>query len=427
MEGLHQDIVGNLVMFAALLLSAHKTPRRSFFRARFLSGLVIFTLLRYGYTAYLSALIPQSAARPAAMVFFTSFIPLTAAAALFCWDMDPWAALYCGSSAYCLQHILNKGYDLVRSFFLTGARRPAFYAAYIALSLAVLLAYALVATRQRISRIRVDSKLLLLLSMLVIVTAVMLDLQARSAIRGAQPEAFYIVNWYSIIAVFIILGFQLMLVSSKDKEMELSALRSLLEEQAEQYRFEKSIIDTLNIRAHDIKHQMLHAESANRESLPGEGGELSQLLSAYDARFRTENPALDVILTRKSFVCHEKHIDMTAMAEGAALSFMREADIYALFGNILDNAIEAADKLEEERKVIKLSVEKRGYFVNIHEENYFSQKLEFEDGLPRTTKPDAAYHGFGMKSIRMIAQRYDGSVKISTEGNRFMLDLFFPV
>ena len=152
------------------------------------------------------------------------------------------------------------------------------------------------------------------------------------------------------------------------------------------------------------------------------------MLEAYNSRFKTENAALDVILSRKSFVCHERHIHFTVMADGKALNFMREADIYSLFGNILDNAIEAAGKLENsEQKVIKLSVEREGYFVSIHEENYFSEKLEFEDGLPKTTKPETVYHGFGMKSIRMLAGQYDGSVKIAVEGNRFILDILFPV
>ena len=180
-----------------------------------------------------------------------------------------------------------------------------------------------------------------------------------------------------------------------------------------------------NIKVHDIQKQLQGLDDASRQRATEE---LDPVLEAYNSRFRTENPALDVILSRKSFVCHERHIHLTAMADGKALDFMREADVYSLFGNILDNAIEAAEKLEKsEQKVIKLSVEKQGYFVYIHEENYFSDTLEFEDGLPRSTKPNTVYHGFGMKSIRMLASQYDGSVKIVIDGNRFILDILFPI
>ena len=426
MEGLHQDLIGNLAMFVALLISARKTPRRKAFWVRLVLSFALFSALRYVYFSHLSPLIAsRDIARYASMAAFTAFIPLTAAAALLCWEMDFWAALYCGSSAYCIQHMINKGYGIIREACLAEAGALAYYLVFIGLSLAVLVIFQMIVKQQGVYRVRIDSKLLLMLSLLIVVTAIVLDLMARPAVRGAQPEAYSIMQWYSLIAVFINLGFQLTLVSSKNKEQELIALRSLLEQQQEQYRYEKSMIDTLNVKMHDIKHQLQDLDEEKRQKL---AEELSPMLEDYNARFQTENPALDVILTRKSFVCHEKHIHLTVMAEGAALSFMRESDIYSLFGNILDNAIEAADKLEEsEQKVIKLSVEKQGYFVSIHEENYFSDKLEFEDGLPRTTKPDTVYHGFGMKSIRMLAEQYDGSVKICSEGNRFILDIMFPV
>lgn len=425
MVGLYQDLMGNFTMFLALYISARKTPRRNGFWLRLLLGFVIFSVLRYAYTTYVGVLFTGDVWRFTTMAYYAAFIPLLAVVALCNWEMDFWSGLYCGSSAYCIQHIVNKGYDILRRANLSGLEKPVIYLIYIALSLAVVGILWLVIKRQKIHRIHIDSKPLLMLSMFVVVTTIMLDLLARYAIRGAQPLAYYIVNYYSIIAATIILAFQITLVSAKNKEWEINTLRSLLEEQEEQYHFEKSMIDTLNIKVHDIKHQMQDLDEENRLRL---SEELSPVLEDYDARFRTENPALDVILTRKSFVCHEKGIHLTVLADGTTLDFMRGADVYALFGNILDNAIEAAEKLEEnEKKVIKLFVERKGYFVHIHQENYFSQKLEFEDGLPRTTKPDTVYHGFGMKSIRMLAEHYDGNVKINIEADRFILDIFFSV
>ena len=108
MEGLHQDLIGNLVMFAALYISARKTTRRRFFWLRLLAGYALFSLTRYAYFTFLSGLMPRETAQNVNMVIFAAFSPLTAAAAMLCWELDFWAALYCGSSAYCIQHILNK-------------------------------------------------------------------------------------------------------------------------------------------------------------------------------------------------------------------------------------------------------------------------------------------------------------------------------
>ncbi len=425
MEGLHQDLFGNLVMFAGLWISAQKTPRRSAFFLRLALGFILFSVLRYVSFGCLLPLFSQEAVRGVRMLLFAAFIPMLAAAGMFSWEMDFWVGLYCGSSAYCLQHIINKAYDIVRQL-MNGMEAPfLYYAAYLGLALFAVLLYRLVVKKRYAYSVRIDSKALLLLSLLVVLSAIVLDLRSRPAIRGAQPEAYYIVRWYSLICAVMLLGFQLALVASKNKDVEINTMHALLEEQQEQYRFEKSIIDTLNIKVHDISHRLEDLDEENRRKIT-EG--LSPILDGYNSRFKTENPALDVILSRKSFVCHEQHIHLTVMADGRAIGFMRDADVYSLFGNILDNAIDAAAKLEKsEEKVIKLSVEKQGYFVSIHEENYFSDRLEFEDGLPRTTKPETVYHGFGMKSIRMLAGQYDGSVKIVTDGNRFILDIMFPV
>ena len=57
-----------------------------------------------------------------------------------------------------------------------------------------------------------------------------------------------------------------------------------------------------------------------------------------------------------------------------------------------------------------------------------SPLINYDDMLPAwVLMSTTVYHGFGMKSIRMLAEQYDGSVKINTEGNRFILDILFPV
>ena len=155
---------------------------------------------------------------------------------------------------------------------------------------------------------------------------------------------------------------------------------------------------------------------------------LQSVVDGYDSSFETGNTALDVILTRKNFRCKESGIELTCAVNGESLSFMSEVDVYSLFGNILDNAIEAAEKLDDkEKRVVSLSLEKRDYFIYVHAENYFSGKLSYSGGVPRTTKNDGGLHGYGIKSIRMLVDKYGGNTKIDTKEDRFLLDLMFPV
>ena len=151
-------------------------------------------------------------------------------------------------------------------------------------------------------------------------------------------------------------------------------------------------------------------------------------MNAYDSSFHTGNIALDVVLTRESFSCGEKNISMTCLADGKCLDFISEVDIYSLFGNILDNAIEATEKVPDpEKRLLTLDIAQEGYFVHIRVENYFTDKLTFTNGLPDSTKGDSLYHGFGMKSIKMLVQKYGGSLKVYTKGERFVLDIMFSV
>ena len=115
------------------------------------------------------------------------------------------------------------------------------------------------------------------------------------------------------------------------------------------------------------------------------------------------------------------------MADGEKLSFMREDDLYCLFGNIIDNAAEAVAHLsDDEKRVINLTCGARGDMALIEEENYYEGDLTFEDGLPQTTKSDKMYHGYGVRSIRLIARRYGGEATMSADGGIFSLKVLLP-
>ena len=110
------------------------------------------------------------------------------------------------------------------------------------------------------------------------------------------------------------------------------------------------------------------------------------------------------------------------------LSFIRENDIYALLGNILDNAIEASEKRKkDEERVVSISTISKEGFIRIHEENFFDGDLIYENNVLKTTKQNKLYHGFGVKSIKLIAEKYHGDVSISAKDGKFILDIFFPI
>lgn len=114
------------------------------------------------------------------------------------------------------------------------------------------------------------------------------------------------------------------------------------------------------------------------------------------------------------------------IADGEALSFLHASDLASLFGNALSNAIEYEQTVEEEKRCIFLKVFRKGDLVAVHIENYCTAELTFGGDLPLTTKHDKENHGFGLKSIRYTAERYNGSVAVGRSGNLFTPDVLFP-
>ena len=108
------------------------------------------------------------------------------------------------------------------------------------------------------------------------------------------------------------------------------------------------------------------------------------------------------------------------------LSFIRENDIYALLGNILDNEASEKRKKDEERVVSISTISKEG-FIRIHWENFFDGDLIDENNVLKTTKQNKLYHGFGVKSIKLIAEKYHGDVSISAKDGKFILDILFSI
>ena len=210
---------------------------------------------------------------------------------------------------------------------------------------------------------------------------------------------------------------------------EKDALRSVLQAQYTQYQQSQESIELINRKYHDLKHQIavLRAES-DSEKKNAYLDRMEAELRAYEAQNKTGNQVLDTVLTGKSLTCQQRGIRLTCVADGAALDFLDEMDLCTLFGNALDNAIESVERLPDlDRRLIHLTVARQKGFVQIRVENTFEGTLRFEGDLPVTTKEDKRSHGYGLKSIRATAEKYGGSVTISTRENWFELRVLFPL
>lgn len=209
---------------------------------------------------------------------------------------------------------------------------------------------------------------------------------------------------------------------------EKDTLHNIMEMQYKNYQLSKENIDMVNQKYHDLKHQI---NLLKTQVYVGKSTsyleKMEREIRVYETQNKTGNQILDAVLTNKAMICQNKEIELKFIVDGGALSFMEDMDVSALFGNMLDNAIESAEKQQEKQKrLIWLYVTKEKQFVRIRTENYCDEKVRFKNGMPVTTKKDRRLHGYGMKSIKSTVEKYHGSVVAAQENNWFELKILLP-
>ena len=241
--------------------------------------------------------------------------------------------------------------------------------------------------------------------------------------------AWFVCKIYDSICCILALFLQFGLLVQTRWKQEAAFSGQLLQMERRQYELTKNTIDLINTKSHDLKKQIaLLRQSPDSLTTEKALADMEHAVSNYDNTANTGNKTLDLILSQKLLQAANQNISMTYLVNGADFDFMDTIDLFSLFGNILDNAIESVLQIEkEEHRVIDLTSNHQGHFLILRCDNYFTHKLTFSDGLPVTSKSDKAYHGFGLKSIRMILEKYHGTLSITTEDDIFHLYIMIPL
>lgn len=156
--------------------------------------------------------------------------------------------------------------------------------------------------------------------------------------------------------------------------------------------------------------------------------QIEKAIEIYDTSMKTGNEVLDTLLTERTLYCDAHDINLTCVADGHQMAFMDSTDIYSILGNALDNAIEHVEHIEDkDKRLLAIMIWSRANLLLIQVENYCEQIPEMRDGLPVTTKPNADYHGFGLKSIRYTAEKYGGAMSVQLENNLFIMRVTIPI
>lgn len=240
-------------------------------------------------------------------------------------------------------------------------------------------------------------------------------------------DLFNIRTIVDFLGLVILYAFQSR-IAEIDMKMDLATMDQCLREQYEKYRNYQDSIDLINMKYHDLRHQMEDLKeqiSSEEQTLLIDN--IESELKEYSPYIQTGNKVLDALLDSRQTICRKRNIIITAVADGGLLEFMNVADICTVFGNALDNAVESVTMIEDaEKRLIHLEVTEQKQFVIILVENSCRQGIVFENGIPKSPRKDKKNHGFGTRSIRQVVQKYGGSAIFDAEDGWFTLKILLP-
>ncbi|MCP1639985.1 hypothetical protein J2T50_001695 [Streptococcus gallinaceus] len=240
----------------------------------------------------------------------------------------------------------------------------------------------------------------------------------------------YISALSSLALCALILYAQFVTLHASHLLEEQVILEHVLHERQRQYHIEKESVDLINRKSHDLKHQILALSSLPNQEKEAYFSNLLATIQQHDQVLNLENEALNTLLTQKQEYCQLHAIRFSHMIDSQILDFISTIDLYTILGNAIDNAIECVQEYPDSQlRQISLEIKPHQQFVQIQVRNPLLDHLEFDSDsqLPKTSKTDHQYHGFGLKSIQSTLKDYEGWMTVHTDQNIFTLVILIPV
>lgn len=412
----NQVMIGLLI--GACIFSPWDSPRSGFV-ARALLGTA--GLLALSELLYMTSL--------PSILNLTAFVALVFLWVLLCFDCSAVHAVFTATCAYTVQHITSKlTYMVVIGLVMEGVPLPSWSATVLLAAFNVLVCVPLYLyfTRGflRDGQLMFNSVRTVLFAALFLVVAVFLSSILEDNLDSTAPtylSSYLSLGAFCTLFAVTILSLELTNCGVKRLETENSVLERLLEKDRLQYEQARDDMEKINIRYHDLKQQYSRVSAEERAGLEDE-------MKSLNLRYFTGNKALDIVVTQKAATCAEKGIQLICSADGEALGTMKSYHIYSLFGNAIDNAIECLEKVDDRSKrTISLTLARSGDMAVVRVENYTPEDPTVENGELVTTKDDAKSHGFGVKSIRGVAEKYGGTAEFFVRDHVFYLVVALPI
>lgn len=264
-------------------------------------------------------------------------------------------------------------------------------------------------------------RLAALIALLGMFGVIALSEQSVISLNDDQLTSWTILSLMTMLAVLL---FNL----NRKYEME-KEIAQLKKEQAEllerNYEELRNIYSTHAKLFHDLHN---HVEIMYRYLTQGKTAETTQYLENLRTPIReitqtawTGEEAVDYLINSKIALAEQSQIEVKTNIEFPRHTNIRSTDLVAILGNLLDNAIEAAENANSDLRFVSLTIRRINEMLVIKVENGYRTAPVTKGGKLQTSKSNKELHGWGLKSACAAVERYDGTVEISYENNVFQV------
>lgn len=420
------------------LLFLYKRRHKNKFFLRIIPAIILGFPFAFGLALLNKTAIGTSFTIITRMLCYHSLSAYIFALLLFCYD-EPIADLCllwcCG---ICAQHIANKTYPLIQNIFGINDTETLslfhknqeelqtweflLYFAII-IGLLFLLAYIFRKSNVLTSEKRTRRKVAILsIGFTVVINGII----CVSRLYERESMALSInLKLFTISFCILIMSLAAGMFEQSKKDKDYLVIKELLHQEKIQFENTKTNMEAINTKVHDLKKIINKVEDKLNEQ---DVESLKKALEFYDSTIQTGNDVLDVVLCEKSLLCRQSNIKFSCMADASKLDMLTPTQIYSIFGNIMDNAIRASKQLNEDQRFISLTIKEQNEKIVIEETNFFKGTIKILEGNTiATSKADKAKHGFGLKSINYIVEKYQGKVELDIKNNCFDIIIVLPI
>lgn len=260
----------------------------------------------------------------------------------------------------------------------------------------------------------------------VILVGVQVAILVENTYKHIDTETFYLWLFLLFLVLTIIyLAIQVMIYVKNNDRMVMALERNDL--LADNYKKTIENYKKDQIFYHDLKNQFVVIKNYLKNEDFYKAEEYVEQLSfveIFTLQQRTGIDVLDILIEYKKKEAEAKKIHMDIITNPINLK-LAESEIVALFGNLLDNAIEACNKIEDDIKWIRVVIRRKQNMTFIKISNSYGESPIYNENNLKSLKKYKRMHGLGVTSMKIIVEKYDGNIDIDYNSEKFTVMISF--